>query len=73
MAGRTSTCPPSLYGCAEDILGAVTLTLQPNAIAPAVLVKGGLNSATRALALELAPYNVKVTAIADPPHTPEIA
>lgn len=44
-----------------------SVSLQPNASAPAVLpvlVKGGLNSATRALALELAPHNVKVTAIA---------
>lgn len=44
-----------------------SVSLQPQAIAPAVLpvlVKGGLNSATRALALELAPHNVKVTAVA---------
>ena len=51
---------------------------QPNAIAPAllaVLIKGGINSATRALALELAPHNVKVTAVApgiiDTPLHPE--
>ncbi|MBZ2209637.1 SDR family NAD(P)-dependent oxidoreductase [Massilia soli] len=51
---------------------------QPNATAPAllpVLVKGGINNATRALALELAPHNVKVTAVApgiiDTPLHPE--
>lgn len=55
-----------------------SLAIQPNANAPAllpVLVKGGINSATRALALELAPHNVKVTAIApgiiDTPLHPE--
>lgn len=55
-----------------------SVAIQPNAIAPAllpVLVKGGINSATRALALELAPHNVKVTAIApgiiDTPLHPE--
>ncbi|OON62753.1 3-oxoacyl-ACP reductase [Massilia sp. KIM] len=44
-----------------------SVSIQPNAQVPAVLpvlVKGGLNSATRALALELAPHNVKVTAVA---------
>jgi NAD(P)-dependent dehydrogenase (short-subunit alcohol dehydrogenase family) len=44
-----------------------SVALQPNQKVPAVLpvlVKGGLNSATRALALELAPHNVKVTAVA---------
>ncbi|NNG23337.1 SDR family NAD(P)-dependent oxidoreductase [Telluria aromaticivorans] len=44
-----------------------SVALQPNGKAPAVLpvlVKGGLNSATRALALELAPHGVKVTAVA---------
>jgi NAD(P)-dependent dehydrogenase (short-subunit alcohol dehydrogenase family) len=43
------------------------LALQPNQKVPAVLpvlVKGGLNSATRALALEMAPHNVKVSAVA---------
>jgi NAD(P)-dependent dehydrogenase (short-subunit alcohol dehydrogenase family) len=55
-----------------------SVAIQPNAKAPAVLpvlVKGGLNAATRALALELAPHNVKVTAIApgiiDTPLHPE--
>jgi NAD(P)-dependent dehydrogenase (short-subunit alcohol dehydrogenase family) len=40
---------------------------QPNAKVPAllpVLIKGGLNHATRALALELAPSNVRVNAVA---------
>ena len=44
-----------------------SVSLQPNTKLPAVLpilIKGGLNSATRALALELAEHNVKVTAIA---------
>lgn len=44
-----------------------SLALQPNVKTPAlltVLVKGGLNSATRALALELAAHNVKVNAVA---------
>jgi len=44
-----------------------SIALQPLAGVPAVvpiLIKGGLNHATRALALELAPYNVKVTAVA---------
>ena len=43
------------------------LALQPNAKVPAllpVLLKGGLNSATRGLAIELAASNVKVNAIA---------
>lgn len=44
-----------------------SVAIQPTAKLPAVLpvlVKGGLNSATRALALELAPHQVKVTAVA---------
>jgi len=44
-----------------------SVSIQPNRKVPAVLpvlVKGGLNSATRALALELAPHNVKVSAVA---------
>jgi NAD(P)-dependent dehydrogenase (short-subunit alcohol dehydrogenase family) len=43
------------------------LALQPNAKVPAllpVLIKGGLNDATRALAIELAGANVKVNAVA---------
>lgn len=44
-----------------------SVAIQPNQKVPAVLpvlVKGGLNSATRALALELAPHQVKVSAVA---------
>ena len=44
-----------------------SIAMQPNAKVPAllpVLIKGGLNQATRALALELAPANVKVNAVA---------
>lgn len=44
-----------------------SIGIQPNARVPAllpVLIKGGQNQATRALALELAPMNVKVNAIA---------
>ncbi|WP_020653066.1 SDR family NAD(P)-dependent oxidoreductase [Massilia niastensis] len=44
-----------------------SIAVQPNAKVPAllpVLIKGGLNQATRALALELAPSNVKVNAVA---------
>jgi NAD(P)-dependent dehydrogenase (short-subunit alcohol dehydrogenase family) len=53
---------------------------QPNASVPAllpVLAQGGLHHATRALALELAPFNVKVNAVARgiidaPSHAPEL-
>jgi NAD(P)-dependent dehydrogenase (short-subunit alcohol dehydrogenase family) len=44
-----------------------SIALQPNQAVPAVLpvlVKGGINQATRALALELAPHNIQVTAVA---------
>ncbi|NYE60697.1 NAD(P)-dependent dehydrogenase (short-subunit alcohol dehydrogenase family) [Duganella sp. 1224] len=44
-----------------------SIALQPNVKVPAllpVLIKGGLNQATRALALELAASNVKVNAVA---------
>jgi NAD(P)-dependent dehydrogenase (short-subunit alcohol dehydrogenase family) len=44
-----------------------SVAIQPNAKVPAVLpvlVKGGLNAATRALALELAPHGVLVSAVA---------
>jgi len=43
------------------------IAMQPNAKVPAllpVLIKGGLNSATRGLAIELAASNVKVNAVA---------
>ena len=56
-----------------------SIAIQPNAAVPAllpVLIKGGINSATRALALELAPHKIKVNAVAPgiidtPMHTPE--
>ena len=56
-----------------------SVALQPNQQVPAtvpVLIKGGINQATRALALELAPYNIKVNAVAPgivdtPMHSPE--
>ena len=44
-----------------------SIALQPNQAVPAVLpvlVKGGINQATRALALEMAPHNIQVTAVA---------
>lgn len=44
-----------------------TIALQPNLKVPAmlpVLVKGGVNAATRALAIELSPYNIQVNAVA---------
>jgi len=56
-----------------------SLALQPRSNVPAfmaVLLKGGLNAATRALALELAPHGVRVNAVApgiidSPMHAPE--
>lgn len=56
-----------------------SIALQPNASVPAllpVLIKGGINSATRALALELATSKVRVNAVAPgiidtPMHAPE--
>ena len=55
------------------------LAVQPLASVPAflaVLLKGGLNQATRALALELAPHGIRVNAVApgiidSPLHSPE--
>lgn len=44
-----------------------SIALQPQQQVPAllpVLVKGGLNQATQALALELAPHNIRVNAVA---------
>jgi NAD(P)-dependent dehydrogenase (short-subunit alcohol dehydrogenase family) len=44
-----------------------SIALQPNQNVPAVLpvlLKGGINQATKALALELAPHNIQVTAVA---------
>ncbi len=43
------------------------VALQPNIQVPAalpVLIKGGVNQMTRALALELSPHNIKVNAVA---------
>jgi NAD(P)-dependent dehydrogenase (short-subunit alcohol dehydrogenase family) len=56
-----------------------SIALQPLLNVPAtlpILIKGGLNAATRALATELAPHNVMVSAVAPgiidtPLHTPE--
>ncbi|MEO4048909.1 SDR family oxidoreductase [Pseudomonas sp. CAU 1711] len=56
-----------------------SIALQPLLKVPAalpVLIKGGLNQMTRALALELAPHNVQVNAVAPglidtPMHAPE--
>jgi NAD(P)-dependent dehydrogenase (short-subunit alcohol dehydrogenase family) len=56
-----------------------SIALQPRSNVPAfmaVLLKGGLNAATRALALELAPHGVRVNAVApgiidSPMHSPE--
>lgn len=44
-----------------------SISMQPLSGVPAtipILIKGGINQATKALALELAPHNVKVTAVA---------
>jgi NAD(P)-dependent dehydrogenase (short-subunit alcohol dehydrogenase family) len=44
-----------------------SIAAQPNAKVPAalpILIKGGINHATKALALELAPHNITVTAVA---------
>ncbi|WP_434702006.1 SDR family NAD(P)-dependent oxidoreductase [Pseudomonas sp. D1-36] len=44
-----------------------SVALQPNLQVPAalpVLIKGGVNQMTRALALELSPFNIKVNAVA---------
>jgi NAD(P)-dependent dehydrogenase (short-subunit alcohol dehydrogenase family) len=56
-----------------------SIAMQPTLSVPAllpVLIKGGLNQATRALALELAAHNVRVNAVAPgiidtPMHTPQ--
>ena len=57
-----------------------SIASQPNANVPAsvpILIKGGINHATKALAIELAPHNIKVTAVAPgivdtPLYTPDM-
>lgn len=57
-----------------------SIASQPNSQVPAslpILIKGGINHATRALALELAPHNIKVSAVAPgivdtPLYSPEM-
>lgn len=57
-----------------------SIALQPNSNVPAylpVLIKGGINHATKALAIELAPHNIKVSAVAPgiidtPLYTPDM-
>lgn len=56
-----------------------SIALQPNGSVPSllpVLIKGGINNATRALALELAPHKIRVNAVAPgiidtPMHAPD--
>jgi NAD(P)-dependent dehydrogenase (short-subunit alcohol dehydrogenase family) len=57
----------SANGSGHIVTITASIALQPNVKVPAllpVLIKGGLNSATRGLALELAASNVKVNAVA---------
>lgn len=57
----------SANGAGHIVTITASIALQPNAKVPAllpVLIKGGLNSATRGLAIELAGSNVKVNAVA---------
>lgn len=57
-----------------------SIALQPNASVPAalpILIKGGIDHATRALAIELAPHNVQVNSVAPgiidtPLYTPDM-
>jgi NAD(P)-dependent dehydrogenase (short-subunit alcohol dehydrogenase family) len=56
-----------LHGGGHIINITASIALQPLGSVPAalpILVKGGLNQATKALALELAPHNIKVSAVA---------
>lgn len=57
----------SANGSGHIVTITASIAMQPNIKMPAllpVLIKGGLNHATRSLALELAPFNVKVNAVA---------
>src|SRR5690606_9844030 len=57
----------SANGSGHIVTITASIAMQPNIKVPAllpVLIKGGLNHATRGLALELAPFNVKVNAVA---------
>jgi NAD(P)-dependent dehydrogenase (short-subunit alcohol dehydrogenase family) len=57
----------SAVGAGHIINITASIAMQPNVCVPSVnpaLVKGSINAATRALALELAAHNVKVNAIA---------
>ncbi|WP_133836511.1 SDR family oxidoreductase [Pseudomonas mandelii] len=57
----------SANGSGHIVTITASIAMQPNIKVPAllpVLIKGGLNHATRGLALELAPHNVKVNAVA---------
>lgn len=57
----------SANGSGHIVTITASIAMQPHLKLPAllpVLIKGGLNHATRGLALELAPYNVKVNAVA---------
>lgn len=55
------------YGAGHIVTISAAIAMQPISKVPALLpimVKGGLNQATRGLALELAPHNVMVNAVA---------
>ncbi|WP_413508313.1 SDR family NAD(P)-dependent oxidoreductase [Serratia proteamaculans] len=55
------------YGAGHIVTITAAIAMQPISKVPALLpimVKGGLNQATRGLALELAPHNVMVNAVA---------
>ena len=57
----------SANGSGHIVTITASIAMQPNIKVPAllpVLIKGGLNHATRGLALELVPFNVKVNAVA---------
>lgn len=55
------------FGGGHIVAITASIAMQPNSKVPAllpVLIKGGLNQAVRELALELAPHNVMVNAVA---------